>query len=56
MLTLGLEMAQQLRALTVLPEVLSSNPSNHMVPHSPLRWDLMTSSGVTERGTVYSHI
>ena len=25
------EMAQQLRALTVLPEVLSSNPSNHMV-------------------------
>jgi hypothetical protein len=25
------EMAQQLRALTVLPEVLSLNPSNHMV-------------------------
>jgi hypothetical protein len=25
------EMAQQLRAVTALPEVLSSNPSNHMV-------------------------
>jgi hypothetical protein len=25
------EMAQRLRALTALPEVLSSNPSNHMV-------------------------
>jgi hypothetical protein len=25
------EMAQQLRALTALPKVLSSNPSNHMV-------------------------
>ena len=24
------EMAQQLRALTALPEVLSSNPSNHI--------------------------
>jgi hypothetical protein len=30
------EMAQRLRALTVLPEVLSSNPSNHMVAHSNL--------------------
>jgi hypothetical protein len=30
------EMAQQLRALTVLPEVLSSNPSNHMVAHNHL--------------------
>jgi hypothetical protein len=27
------EMAHQLRALTALPEVLSSNPSNHMVAH-----------------------
>jgi hypothetical protein len=27
------EMAQWLRALTALPEVLSSNPSNHMVTH-----------------------
>jgi hypothetical protein len=26
-------MAQQLRALTVLPKVLSSNPSNHMLAH-----------------------
>jgi hypothetical protein len=30
------EMAQLLRALTVLPEVLSSNPSNHMVAHNHL--------------------
>jgi hypothetical protein len=28
------EMAQRLRALTALPEVLSSNPSNHMVTHN----------------------
>jgi hypothetical protein len=28
------EMAQQLKALTVLPKVLSSNPSNHMVAHN----------------------
>jgi hypothetical protein len=30
------EMAQQLRTLTTLPEVLSSIPSNHMVPHNHL--------------------
>jgi hypothetical protein len=30
------EMAQQLRALTALPEVLSSSPSNHMVAHNYL--------------------
>ncbi|XP_059126870.1 N-acetylglucosaminyl-phosphatidylinositol de-N-acetylase isoform X5 [Peromyscus eremicus] len=30
------EMAQRLRALAALPEVLSSIPSNHMVPHSHL--------------------
>jgi hypothetical protein len=28
------EMAQQVRALTVLPEVPSSNPNNHMVAHN----------------------
>jgi hypothetical protein len=28
------KMAQQLRALTALPEVLSSTPSNHMVTHN----------------------
>jgi hypothetical protein len=28
------EMAQWLRAPTALPEVLSSNPSNHMVAHN----------------------
>jgi hypothetical protein len=30
------DMAQSLRALTALPEVLSSNPSNHMVAHNHL--------------------
>jgi hypothetical protein len=30
------ETAQQLRALTVLPKVLSSNPSNHMVAYNHL--------------------
>jgi hypothetical protein len=29
------EMAQWVRALTALPKVLSSNPSNHMVAHKP---------------------
>ena len=42
------EMAQQLRALTALPEVLSSIPSNHMVAHSLLSWDPIPSSGVSE--------
>jgi hypothetical protein len=28
------EMAQRVRALTTLPEVMSSNPSNHMVAHN----------------------
>jgi hypothetical protein len=41
------EMAQWLRALSTLPEVLSSNPSNHMVAHDqPSVMDLMPSSGV----------
>jgi hypothetical protein len=30
------EMAQQLRALAALPEVLSSIPNNHMVAHNHL--------------------
>jgi hypothetical protein len=30
------EMAQWVRALTALPEVLSLNPSNHMVAHNHL--------------------
>jgi hypothetical protein len=30
------EMAQRLQALAVLPEVLSSIPSSHMVAHSHL--------------------
>jgi hypothetical protein len=36
-ITLGAgEMAQQLRALTALLKVLSSNPSNHVVAHNHL--------------------
>jgi len=42
------EMAQWLRALTALPEVLSSNPNNHMVARNHLWWDLVPSSGVSE--------
>jgi hypothetical protein len=42
------KMAQQLRALTALPEVLSSIPRNHMVAHNHLYRDLMPSSGVSE--------
>jgi hypothetical protein len=30
------EMAQRVRALTAVPKVLSSNPSNHMVAHNHL--------------------
>jgi hypothetical protein len=41
-------MAWWLRALTALSEVLSSIPSNHMVAHNHLQWDLMPSSGVSE--------
>ncbi|EGW10066.1 hypothetical protein I79_022624 [Cricetulus griseus] len=39
-------MAQRLRALTALPEVLSSVPSNHMMTHNHLLSDLIPSSGV----------
>jgi hypothetical protein len=41
-------MAQWLRALTALPKVLSSIPSNHMVAHNHLQRDLTPSSGVSE--------
>jgi hypothetical protein len=41
-------MGQELRALTALPEVLSSIPSNHMAVHNHLSWDPMPSSGVSE--------
>jgi hypothetical protein len=54
-LKLGLgEVAQNLRALTALPEVLSSNSSNHMVVHNHLKWDLMSFSDVYEES--YSDI
>jgi len=41
-------MAQQLRALTALSEVLSSIPRNHTVTHNLLKRDLMPSFGVHE--------
>jgi hypothetical protein len=41
-------MAQQLRALTALPEVLGSLFNNHMVAHNHLLWDPMPSSGMSE--------
>jgi hypothetical protein len=51
------EMAQWLRALTALPEVLSSIPSNHMVAHNHLEWDPMPSFGVSEDSdSVFSYI
>ena len=42
------KMAQQLRALTTLPKVLSSNPSYHMVAHNRPSRNLTPSSGVSE--------
>ena len=47
-------MAQQVRALTALPKILSSIPSNHMVVHNHLKWDLMPFSDVYEES--YSDI
>jgi hypothetical protein len=45
-------MAQQLRTLSLLPEVLRLGieriPRNHTVAHNHLLWDLMPSSGVSE--------
>jgi hypothetical protein len=41
------EIAQWLRALTALPEVLNSIPSNHMVAHNHLM-NLVPSSAVSE--------
>ena len=48
LLVLGRWMAQWLRALTALPEVLSSIPSKGMMAHNHLQQDLMPSSGVSE--------
>jgi hypothetical protein len=41
-------MAQWLRVLTALPEVMSSIPSIHMVAYNHPRWGLTPSSGVPE--------
>jgi hypothetical protein len=42
-------MAQWLKALTALPELLSSISSNLIMAHNPLSWDLMPFSGVSEK-------
>jgi hypothetical protein len=39
-------MAQGLRALAALPEVLISIPSKYMVAYNHQYWDLMPSSGM----------
>jgi len=49
------EMAQRLRALTALPEVLSSIPSNHMVARNHLSRNPMVSLVCLNSATVYSH-
>jgi hypothetical protein len=49
-------MAQQLRTLIALPEVLSSVPSNHVVAHNHLQWDLMPSFSVSEDKEKCTHI
>ena len=41
-------MAQWLRALTAIPEVLSSIPRNLMMAHNHLKWNLMLSYDVSE--------
>jgi hypothetical protein len=49
-------MAQWLSALTALPEVICSNPSNHMVAHNHLLWDPIHSSSVClKTAAVYSY-
>jgi hypothetical protein len=42
------EMAQWLKALAALPQVLSSIPRNHIVAHNHLSWNSMIFSGVSE--------
>jgi len=42
------EMARRLKAQTVFPAVLSSIPSNPLVAHNHLWWDLAPSSAVSE--------
>jgi hypothetical protein len=47
------EMAQWLRALFALPEVLSSIPSNLMVAHNHLKWGPMPSSAMQVNMQIY---
>jgi hypothetical protein len=50
------EMAQSVRALTTLPKVLSSNPSNHMVAHNHLNEIRCYLLVCLKTATVYLHI
>ena len=49
-------MVQPIRALTALPEVLSTIPSNHTMAHNHLSWDLMTSSGMSDSETTHTGV
>ena len=49
-------MVQPIRALTALPEVLSSIPNNQTMAHNHLSWDLMTSSGMSESETTHTGV
>jgi len=44
----GWRLGSVVRALSALPEFLSSIPSNHMAAHNHLSWDPTPSSGVCE--------
>jgi hypothetical protein len=46
-------MAQRLRVLMALPEVLSSIPSNHMVAHNHLQWDALFWCDYKFKGFMY---
>jgi hypothetical protein len=46
------EMVHRLRALAALLEVVSSIPSNHMMVHSHLEWNLIPSSSKHENRTL----
>ena len=50
------EKAQWLRAQAALPEVLSSNPSNHKVDHYHLSWDPMPFSSVSDENDIIHEI
>jgi hypothetical protein len=50
------EIAQWLRALTALPEILSSIPRNHMVAYNHLYWIRCPLLVCLKKVTVFSYI